>query len=58
MKLKKIIEIAEHDLNEGVNGFNPIQDEGWVCLFFWGGWGGGKNASYQFFPYNVYKPRT
>ena len=28
MKLTKIIEIAEHDLNEGVTLFNPIQDEG------------------------------
>ena len=26
--IKKIIETAEHDLDEEVNGFNPIQDDG------------------------------
>ena len=26
--IKKKIEIAEHDLDEKANGFNPIQDDG------------------------------
>ena len=27
--IKKIIKIAEYDLDEEINGFNLIQDEGW-----------------------------
>ena len=48
--IKKKSEIAEHDLDEKANGFNPIQDDG--------GGGGAKNAFEQFFPYNFYKHGT